>query len=77
LGQPLAEDKAVKWAEDQPFGATGRARYDTDVFWPQAVFADVGQGLGAGVDVKGLHGSIVPVRCTRFESLGGFCLNPL
>jgi hypothetical protein len=62
LHEPLTKDETVQRTENQTLGATRCAWNDTDVLRPQTVFANVVQGFGACVDVKGLHGSIVPVQ---------------
>ena len=49
-------DQPVERAEDQPLWPSGCPRNDTDVSGLETVFADMGQGLGASVDVEGLHG---------------------
>jgi hypothetical protein len=39
------------------------------VLWPQSVFADVGQGLVARVDVEGLHGVYFFKPCSFAKAL--------
>jgi hypothetical protein len=58
LREPVTKNETIQWPEDQALGATRRSRYDANVLGPQAVFTDVGQGLGASVDVEGLHDAI-------------------
>ena len=67
LRQPVPKNEAVQRPEDQTLGATGCARNDADVLRAQAVFADMGQGFGACVDMEGLHG----VECRGSESCQG------
>ena len=57
LRQPFTKNEAVQRAKDQPFWPSGCPRNDTDVSGLETVFADMGQGLGASVDVEGLHGT--------------------
>ena len=56
LRQPLPKNEAVQRPEDQPLGATRCGGNDADVLRLEAVFADVREGLGAGMDVQGPHG---------------------
>ena len=69
LQQPFAKNKAVQRTKDQPFGSTRRTRDDANVLGPQTVFADVGQGLGASVDVEGLHGVYFLRPCSLAKAL--------
>jgi hypothetical protein len=56
LRQPLAKDKTVQRPQDQALGATGCTGNHANVFGPQAVFADMREGLEAGVNVQRPHG---------------------
>ena len=67
MGQPFAKNEAVQGAKNQPFGAPGGSRYDTNVLRLQSVFTDVDQRLGTCVDVEGLHG----FKCMGANGEGG------
>ena len=69
LRQPLAKNEAVQRTQNQPFGAARGTRYDANVFRPQSVFTDVGQSLGACVDLKGLHGVYFFKPCSLAKAL--------
>jgi hypothetical protein len=56
LRKPFAKNEAVQGPEDQSFWPTGCPWNDANVLRLETVFTDVGQGLGACVDVEGLHG---------------------
>ena len=69
LCQPFTKDEPVQWPQDQSFGAAGRSRDHPHMFRPQAVLADVGQGIGSGMDVKGLHGLYFLMPCSLAKAL--------
>ena len=69
LCQPHAKDETVQRSKYQPLGASRRTWDDTNVLGPQAVFADVGQGFRASVDVEGLHGFYFLRPCSLANAL--------